>query len=302
LFLGKGGVGKTTCAATVALRLAAAVPARRVLLLSTDPAPSLGDVFGIPLGDATRSIPNGPTNLRVRELDAAAVLAARRTSIESSLTELVASLGADAGGRGVREVMDLAPPGIDELLGLVEMLAISDFDTVIVDAAPTGHALRLLEMPDVTREWIQALMRVLLKYRRVARPGSLAADLVALSRSIRGLQHRLQDPGETRVIVVTRASEVPRLETERLLRRLRQMNLQTAAVIVNALTMTPGGCPRCRMVAAGERAARSALARTCRRRDCAIILTPLAAPPPRGVASLDRWASRWIAQRSNTRT
>ena len=196
--------------------------------------------------------------------------------------------------------MNLAPPGIDELLGVLEIVGLAGsgsgafpYDLVIVDTAPTGHALRLLEMPDTAREWIQALLRVLLKYRTVLRPGPLASELVDLSKSVRGLQQQLRDPGHTRFIVVTRAADVPRLETERLVARLHRLQLATPVLVVNALTRAPGRCPRCRAVAAAERIQIAALARKWRRRDCAMILSPLAAPPPRGAAALEGWAERW---------
>jgi arsenite/tail-anchored protein-transporting ATPase len=323
LFGGKGGVGKTTTAAAAAVRLARGNSTRRVLLMSTDPAHSLADVFGAAVGDRPAAVRGAPNNLRVRELDAAAALGARRGALEAALDEIVAAFGAEGGvgstrgGRGVGELIDLAPPGIDELLGV---LAVADllpaethgepgaalrvnkdspsasFDLIILDTAPTGHTLRLLEMPAAAREWVQVLLRMLLKYRRLVRPGQLAAELVELSKSIRRLQALLQDPQQARFIVVTRAAEVPRLETERLIARLRRLRLAAPAVIVNALTLAPGRCPRCRAIAAAEQRQLALLERGCRQRarECAIILTPLAAPPPRGVAALDRWARTWV--------
>ena len=75
--------------------------------------------------------------------------------------------------------MNLAPPGIDELFGILSVFdARADYDAILVDTAPTGHALRLLELPDAAREWVQALLRVLLKYRGLMRPGELARELV----------------------------------------------------------------------------------------------------------------------------
>ena len=65
-------------------------------------------------------------------------------------------------------------------------------------------------MPDAAREWVQVLLRVLLKYRSLVRPGQLAAELVDVSKSIRELQALLRDRQQTRFIVVTRAAEVPR--------------------------------------------------------------------------------------------
>jgi arsenite-transporting ATPase len=301
-FGGKGGAGKTTTAAATAVRLAAATPSRRVLLLSTDPAHSLADVFGVAIGDRATSIPGAPRNLSVRELDAAAALAARRACLEAALAEIMASFGDQetdvaSAGRAVGNLMDLAPPGIDELFGMLTVVdAQREYPLIVVDTAPTGHALRLLEMPDAAREWVQVLMRLLLKYRSLVRPGRLAAELVDLSKSIRELQDLVRDHAATRFIVVTRAAEVPRLETERLLDRLRRLRLATPALVINALTLAPRTCPRCRATAAGERRVLAALDRCCRRggRECAIIQTPLTAPPPRGVSALDRWAGTWI--------
>jgi arsenite/tail-anchored protein-transporting ATPase len=298
-FGGKGGVGKTTVAATVALRLASDDPRRAVLLLSTDPAHSLGDVFGQRIGDAPGAVRRGPRNLDVRELDAAAALASRRGGLEAALNEIGAAFGATSseggiaiGGRGAAELMELAPPGIDELFGLVSVVeAREQYPVIVMDTAPTGHALRLLEMPDAAREWVQVLLRVLMKYRSLVRPGQLASELVDLSKSIRRLQELMRNPRDTRFIVVTRAAAMPRLETERLLGRLRRLGLSAPAVIVNAMTLAPGRCTLCRATAAAER---RQLARLTRRRvQCAIIQTPLTVPPPRGLAALNRWGTLW---------
>jgi len=296
-FGGKGGVGKTTVAAAAALRLARAGRKRRVLLLSTDPAHSLADVFKTAIGDATRNIAGAPVNLAVRELDAAAALGVRRTEFESAIAEMTAAMGADgvAGAEGrAAELMKLAPPGIDELFGMLSVVdARADYDVVVVDTAPTGHALRLLEMPEAAREWVHVLLRVLLKYRSLVRPGQLAAQLVDVSKSIRELQILLRDRKETRFIVVTRAANVPRRETVRLLTRLRRLHFFTPAVVVNAMTLAPGRCRRCRTIAAAERREVAALRPP---RGCVIIRTPLSAPPPRGVRALDEWAQTWITE------
>lgn len=301
-FGGKGGVGKTTVAAAVAVRLAKVSPSRRVLLLSADPAHSLADVFGVPIGDRVTSIAGAPNNLYVRELDAVAALNARRADLEAALAEIMSALGgAEAGiasaDRAVAQLMDLAPPGIDELFGMLTVVeAQQEFGLIVVDTAPTGHALRLLEMPDAARTWVQVLLRVLLKYRSLVRPGQLASELVDLSKTIRALQELMGDHDATRFVVVTRAAEMPRLETERLLLRLRRLKLATPAIVVNAMTLAPAACPRCRATAKAERRQVAALVSRCRRHDCVIIQTPLAAPPPRGVPALDRWALAWMSE------
>jgi arsenite-transporting ATPase len=303
-FGGKGGVGKTTVSAATAMWLAQADPERRVLLLSTDPAHSLGDVFAARIGDTARPIPHGPANLLVRELDAARALAVRRTAFEAALDEIASAFGAGAvaASGGASELMTLAPPGIDELFAVLSVVdARADFDVIVVDTAPTGHTLRLLEMPDAAREWMQVLLRVLLKYKTLVRPGQLAAELVDLSQAIRELQALLRDPAQTRFIVVTRAAEVPRLETVRLIAQLRRLHLATPALVVNALTMTPGRCGWCRATAAAERRQVDALRRVCGRR-CAMIDTPLVAPPPRGVRQLKEWAATWLQPKAPTST
>ncbi len=309
-FGGKGGVGKTTVSAAAALRLARADAKGRVLLLSTDPAHSLADVFQTPIGDAPRAIPGAPKNLTVRELDAERAFAERREQFEAALDEIASAFGATAidaapaaTGLSVRspsaaasELINLAPPGIDELFGVLSVVdARSAYDVIVVDTAPTGHALRLLEMPDAAREWTQVLLRMLLKYKSLVRPGRLAAELIEVSKSIRELQALLRDAAQTRFIVVTRAAEVPRRETERLLARLRRLDLSAPAIVVNALTLAPRRCARCSRIAAAERRELAALRRLCGRR-CAIIQTPLAAPPPRGTRALDRWATSWMVE------
>ena len=301
---GKGGVGKTTVSAATAVRLARAHPNRRMLLLSTDPAHSIADAFDATsaesIGDTPKTIPGGPRNLFVRELDAARALAARRADLEEAVEEIASAFGAGevATGRGgAAELMDLAPPGVDELFGVLTVIdARETYDMIIVDTAPTGHALRLLELPETAREWVQVLLRMLLKYKTLVRPGKLAAELVDASKSIRALQALLRDPSHTQFLVVTRAAEVPRFETERLLARLRRLKLAAPAVIVNAMTLAPGRCARCRATAAAERRSLAALRRSCRGRSrgCVIIQTPLSAPPPRGLRALNAWGGSWV--------
>src|SRR4029078_9408376 len=109
----------------------------------------------------------------------------------------------------VQDLTALAPPGIDELFALV---AVTDAltrdgaqgpETVVLDTAPTGHDLRLLALPESSREWIQALLAVLLKYRQVVGLGRLAEELVEMSKKLRGLEALLRDPARTAFVAVT---------------------------------------------------------------------------------------------------
>jgi arsenite-transporting ATPase len=294
-FGGKGGVGKTTAAAASALMLARE-SSGRVLLLSTDPAHSLGDVLGEVVGAGAAPLKSGPPNLDVWELDAAAALASRRVQIEEALREIVAAVGSAVDVTAASDLIDLAPAGLDELVGILSVIeSRAAYEAIVIDTAPTGHALRLLEMPDVAREWLKALLRVLLKYRDVVRPGQLAAELVELSKSVRRLQDLLRDGASTRFVIIARAAELPRRETIRLLRQLRKLRLATPAIVVNARRLAPGRCPRCRASAKIEEREVEVLARACGGRGrCAIIQAPLAAPAPRGPRALAGWADAWM--------
>jgi arsenite-transporting ATPase len=264
-FVGKGGVGKTTCAATAALLLAEARAGRRVLLLSTDPAHSLADVLDIPLGDDPRPVPVAPAGLRARELDSFRTFAAWRDAHLAGVEEL-------------QRLLDLAPPGLDELSAVSALIdALEEEDLVIVDTAPTGHALRLLEAPGLLQGWVKELLALLLEYREAVRLGRFAEELVALSRDLRQLIETLHDPARTRFFAVTRNAVLPRRETDRLLQELKRLGLAASAVIVNAVGPEEG-LPK------------------LRRNGCAIISAPAVFPPPRGVATLRDWGRTWTAR------
>jgi arsenite/tail-anchored protein-transporting ATPase len=307
LFGGKGGVGKTTCAAAVALSVASALPDRRVLLLSTDPAHSLGDVFGVPISDAAGVVRGASENLEAREIDAARefreVRARYASAIDSLFDRLArggsASVGVDAGhDRDVMQgLIDLAPPGIDELAAVIDVIAALESSAsgiVIMDTAPSGHALRLLETPAVVQDWTKALMSILLKYQPVAGLGEFAAVLLKLSQGIGRLRALLADSQRTSFVVVTRAAALPREETLRLIRRLRALKIHVPATIVNVVGR--GVCHRCQQEAAAEQREIARLDRALPR-PMRMVIAPAQLPPPHGSAALLRWQRAWTAPR-----
>jgi arsenite-transporting ATPase len=306
MFGGKGGTGKTTCAAATAIDLASREPGRRVLLLSVDPAHSLADVLGVDLGDDPRRVRGGPPNLLVRELDAARAFADVRRRYATAIDALFDRLSRGAGAIDVtadrtvmHDLIDLAPPGVDELAAVIDVLdALEDRqagarDLVVLDTAPTGHALRLLETPALVQEWTRALMSILLKYQPVVGVGDLGAVLLKLSQGLGRMRALLVDSSRCRFLVVTRAAALPREETVRLAGRLRAMGIDVPAVIVNAAGR--GSCARCRVAAAAERREIAAIRRAMAAgpRDTAIVSAPAEVPPPHGLASLRRWGRTW---------
>jgi len=141
-------VGKTTCAAASACALSA--PRRgkraRVLVVSTDPAHSLGDALGVQLAASPRAIRRGLTAV---ELDAPRAFARWIGEHGAALGEALEH-GTWLDRADVDTLLDLSLPGVDELAGILEIARLADsrrYDHIVVDTAPTGHTLRLLASP-----------------------------------------------------------------------------------------------------------------------------------------------------------
>ena len=297
---GKGGVGKTTCAAALAFDAAECRPQSRVLLISTDPAHSLADLLGAVVTDRAAPVPGGPSNLEVRELDPARTLARIRTNYAEAVDRVFDRISAGshfdaAHDRSVMQgLIELAPPGLDELAAVLEITEALDararrWDLVIMDTAPTGHALRLLEMPGLIHEWVRTLMSILLKYQAAGGVGAFGELLLRLSKGIGRLRALLSDPEQAAFIVVSRAAALPRLESERLVGRLAALGISMPVLVINAVGR--GDCNRCVRIARAEQAEIARLRRLSAPR---VALAGGVLPPPLGVASVRRWVrSAW---------
>src|SRR5262249_26107541 len=158
------------------------------LLLSIDPAHSLGDALGAAVGDEEREV---APDLRVRELDAARAFRDRRDRYRAAVEDLFATL---RGGSSfdapydravIEDLIDLSPPGLDEIFALLAVSeALRRNELIVIDTAPTGHALRLLQLVATARAWVQTLLQILLKYRRVVGLGDLSRDLTDTAREL----------------------------------------------------------------------------------------------------------------------
>lgn len=224
---GKGGVGKTTCAAAIASLRAETEP---VDLLGVDPAGSLADVLPAP-----------PEGLAVRELDAGGELERLKALYRAEVEEVLESVGLDRAARLDREVVEslweLAPPGIDELMALSRLTDEAPAGRALVlDTAPTGHFLRLVAMPELALDWTHRIMRILLKYRALGELDAPAGHLLRFAKRFRGLRERLADPTRTAIVIVTLDDPVVRAETRRLAARLTALGLAPAAAVVNRAT------------------------------------------------------------------
>lgn len=273
---GKGGVGKTTTSCALAIQSADA--GSNTLLVSTDPAPSIADALGIDVGDDPVSI---VPRLSAQQLDATRAFADFRDTYRDridGLFEGLAGRGVDvAHDRGIiRDLFALAPPGIDELYALTvlgEELEKGRFATIVIDPAPTGHLLRLLDMPELAVAWSHQLMRMMLKYRDVVALGDTAQELLDFARRTKALEQRLHDPQQATAIVVALDEPLVREETGRLIRELAARGLPVGAIIWNRAGRAAPGLPT----------------------DAAIpqLFAPPVDPPPVGIDAIRVWTKRW---------
>lgn len=282
-FAGKGGVGKSTCAAASAIALSRS---RHVILLGTDPAGSIEDLFGAdpPKGSVG-------SRLRIQQVDPEAALDKFHARYREQIDEVFERLGL-ASARLDREVAEAllaaSPPGMDEIFALDSILDPDDASgpesprrTRVVDAAPTGHFLRLVETPRLALDWVHAMLRLLLKYRAAVGLDRSAEELLQFAKRLRGLLGLLADPGRTGVVVVTLDAPLVVRETERLLAALEGSGLPVLAVLHNQTTSGPGVAPDRSGGSVGKSTA------------VLNIEAPRVVPPPAGPEALEDFFSRW---------
>jgi arsenite/tail-anchored protein-transporting ATPase len=154
---GKGGVGKTTVASALALRLSEA--GERVLLVSTDPAHSLGDLFDARIGNREVALHPGLFGL---EIDPDAEVERYLASVKANMRTLVRPAMYSEVERQIE--LTRHSPGAAEAALMDRMAELMDegperYDRVIFDTAPTGHTLRLLTLPEIMAAWTEGLLR-----------------------------------------------------------------------------------------------------------------------------------------------
>jgi arsenite-transporting ATPase len=244
LFVGKGGVGKSTLAAATAVSDARA--GFRVLVVSTDQAHSLGDVLGtpvVPTGErrVTRVLEDdvdaGGGLLDALALDTLALLEARWLEVARPLANRFAD----------SELADIAPeelsalPGVQEVLGLHEvgqLAASGQWDHVVVDCASTADALRMLTLPATFGMYLE---RAWPRHRRLARaaddPGSAAMVglLERITLGMENLSELLTDGSRVGAHLVLTAERVVAAEAVRTLGALSLMGVRVDELIVNQI-------------------------------------------------------------------
>lgn len=239
-FGGKGGVGKTTLAAAAGLLLAGR--GQRTLVVSTDPAHSLGDVLAADLADEPRRVGEN--------------LWAAEVSGQAQARRRIAGILDDAAGAVPREVLPavrahleraVESPGtlesalLERLGELVEQVPVT-FDRLVVDSAPTGHMLRLLTLPELVTPWVEGLAGQRERSRdadrmfagmlgRDDRPDPLLARLHARRDRMARLHARLRDDAAVHLVVVP--EPLVWAETRRALDVLRDAGIRVGTAVVN---------------------------------------------------------------------
>ncbi|GLR64732.1 ArsA family ATPase [Marinospirillum insulare] len=267
---GKGGVGKTTTAA--ALAVAATKMQRRVLLISTDPAHSLADAFDQTIGG---KITKMAANLDALELDP-------NEEVEAYLDRVLRQMRRYAGPDQVNELrrqlrLSSQSPGAQEAAILERMAHLIEegeakYDLIIFDTAPTGHTLRLLTLPEIMAAWTDGLLKHNKRSEKLGktlahltpnrsldtpfddptknategldkRSQELTETLLARQSLFQRTRRRLSDSKNTAFIFVLTPEKLPILETARAIDALQEAAVPVAGAIVNRIMPDPGQDP-----------------------------------------------------------
>jgi arsenite-transporting ATPase len=247
LFTGKGGVGKTTLAAATAAHLARS--GRKTLVVSTDPAHSLGDALEADLGAAPVEV-DGADGLYGAHVDAGRLAQGAWVRLREHLGTLLAGAGVDD---LVAEELTVLP-GVEELLALGEVRRAAEsgpWDVVVVDCGPTAETLRLLALPEAVGSYLERLFPA---HRRAAR--SLLAGLTRaddarrLDRTVEALESVVADLAGLRALLtasgtgirlVLTPERVVAAETRRTLTALALHGLRVDGLVANRLVPAPPG-------------------------------------------------------------
>jgi arsenite/tail-anchored protein-transporting ATPase len=237
---GKGGVGKSTTAAAIALQ--SAEQGFKTLLISTDPAHNVGDIFSTKIGGKTKEIAD---NLYALEIDPDIETDNYIKSVKENIRGVVHSGMMEE----VHRQLDTAKasPGADEAALFDKLISIileerANFDKLVFDTAPTGHTIRLLSLPELMGVWIKGLLdkrrTTNENYSRFIHDGEPVEDPiydVLRLRQSRFSEARkvLLDKKQTGFIFVLNPERLPILETKKAIELLNKYDLVVSTLIIN---------------------------------------------------------------------
>ncbi len=225
-FTGKGGVGKTSIACATAIQLAEA--GKNVLLVSTDPASNVGQVFGVTIGNRMTPIPAVP-RLSALEIDPEAAAHAYRERLVGPVRgvlpdDVVKGIEESLSGACTTEIA-----AFDEFTALLTNAALTaDFQHIIFDTAPTGHTIRLLQLPGAWSGFLEAGKG----------DASCLGPLAGLEKQrtqYKAAVEALADPLQTRLVLVARAQQATLREVARTHEELAAIGLNQQHLVINGI-------------------------------------------------------------------
>lgn len=225
-FTGKGGVGKTSIACACAVELADA--GKKVLLVSTDPASNVGQVFGVTIGNRVTAIASVP-RLSALEIDPQGAAQAYRDRIVGPVRgvlpdDVIQGIEEQLSGACTTEIA-----AFDEFTGLLtDARLTAGFDHIIFDTAPTGHTIRLLQLPGAWSGFLEAGKG----------DASCLGPLAGLEKQrtqYKAAVQALADPGRTRLVLVARAQAATLREAHRTHQELAAIGLSQQYLVINGV-------------------------------------------------------------------
>ncbi len=261
-FAGKGGVGKTTLACATALHLAQEDSGREILLFSIDPAHSLSSCLGIGVGPEPMPITPGLSAVEFnaqREFDS--LKQQYQTDLAQFLDTILPNFDLTFDREVLERILDLSPPGLDEIMAItraMELFMEGRYDLLILDSAPTGHLIRLLELPALIDQWLKVFFGLLLKYRTVFSLPKASQRLVRMSKELKTFRSLLQDPIQSAIFGVTVPTEMAYQETLDLVAACDRLGVKVPLLFIN-LAARPADCVLCSALACREKAIRDRL-------------------------------------------
>lgn len=238
---GKGGVGKTTSASAIALHFA--LSGKKTLIISSDPTPSLSDIFEMEIGDQETPIKN-VKNLFGIEISSDVVLKKWKDRFGPEIYEVVSSFAAVD-----YDFVDYigGAPGIEEeymLNYILELVESRQYDLVVWDTAPAGHTLRLLHLPQVFLKHLEAATKFYMNlysyFEKLKESVKLKKGKKSLLEIISGWENLaekvvsfIRDPKKSDFIIVTIPEALGVKQTERIIKDFDEYQLKVNHLIVN---------------------------------------------------------------------
>ncbi|MDP2439369.1 MAG: TRC40/GET3/ArsA family transport-energizing ATPase [archaeon] len=305
---GKGGVGKTTTSASLAIQLAKV--RKSVLLISTDPAHNLSDAFSQKFTSKATPV-NDFDNLFVMEIDP-----------EPATDALFSQMGAAGESQGLMGMAtpmlkELAGafPGIDEAMSFAEVLKLvktMEFDVVVFDTAPTGHTLRLLQFPTQLQKGLDMILGMKGKLSGIMKTfggmmggaagapsdDEMLSKLQSTKDTIEEVNKQFKNPDLTTFVCVMIPEFLSLYETERMIQELTRFDIDAHNIVINQVVIpSPGSSSAapCQLCTARQKMQGKYIAQAKELYvDFHILLLPLLHQEVRGVPALSEFGKRLL--------